>query len=90
MDTTKDGTILYQVVGDVPTEPDSLEDGGQAMIVELGGMIEDDDPHMFVRLQSWQDGARRNDATTHPRLRSMLGRRVRVTIEDLGPVGDPS
>jgi len=82
--------VAYRVEGDLPTDADSIEDGGQAMIAEITTVVGADDPHMFVRLQSWQDGARRTDGTSHATLRSLLGRRIRVTIEDLGPAGDES
>lgn len=81
--TSDEGRIAYRIVGVTDATP-TLEDGGQAMIVELDDP-DAGDPHMFVRLQSWHDGATKTDDSTHPTLRSLLGRRVRITIEDLGP-----
>lgn len=85
-------TARYRATANLPASTGapgcSIEDGGQAMIVELDDPVEDGDPHMFVRLQSWHDGAGKADADSHPTLRSLLGRRVRITVEDLGPAGD--
>lgn len=75
---------IYSAVGTMPTAAD-VEDGGQAMIMEFDRIEEGDDPNMFVRLQSWQDGAAKTDDTSHPLLRSMAGRRVRIVIQDMGP-----
>lgn len=84
MDRTTDPRTIYSATGTMPAAPD-VEDGGQAMIMEFDRIDQGDDPHMFVRLQSWQDGAAKTDRTSHPLLRSMVGRRVRIVIEDLGP-----
>lgn len=85
------GEVRYQVLGDVPANFSkvsgvSLEDGGQAMIAELDNQTETvGDDCIFVRLQSWKDEAHKEDPTSHPVLRSLMGRRVRITIEDMGP-----
>jgi len=51
------------------------EDGGQAIIAA----IEDDGaaPEFFVRLQSWSEARR------HIVIRSLAGKRVRVTVETI-------
>ena len=50
------------------------EDGGQAMIAA----IEDENvPEFFVRLQSWSEERR------HIVMRSLAGKRVRVTVETI-------
>jgi len=50
------------------------EDGGQAMIAA----IEDENvPEFFVRLQSWSEARR------HIVIRSLAGKRVRVTVETI-------
>jgi hypothetical protein len=88
-DPISDPRTIYSAVGTMPTTAD-VEDGGQAMIMEFDHIEQGDDPHMFVRLQSWQDGAARTDVDSHPLLRSMAGRRVRIVIEDLGPAAAAS
>ena len=64
-----------------------FEDGGEAAIMyypledkphEEGG-----DGHFFVRLHSYQDGARKGDAATHPLFRQFMGKKVRVTVEEI-------
>jgi len=52
--------------------PVSVQDGGQAMIAELGTGREEG---LFVRLQSWDSRGE------HAELASMMGRRISVTIE---------
>lgn len=54
--------------------PVSIEDGGQAMIAELTDGREEG---LFVRVQSWDPGRE------HAEMRSMMGRRISVTIEVL-------
>lgn len=83
-DRNEDPRTIYSATGTMPAVAD-VEDGGQAMIMEFDRIEQGDDPHMFVRLQSWQDEVTRNDETSHPLLRSMIGRRIRIVIEDLGP-----
>lgn len=80
--------IVYQAETDISpigSHDIDIEDGGQAMIVHVDA---ETDAHMFVRLQSWQENARRDDDTSHATLRSILGRRIRITIEDLGPAAE--
>jgi hypothetical protein len=55
-------------------EMHKIEDGGQAIIAEVGG---DKDAGMFVRIQSWDETMR------HAEIEPFLGKRVRVTIETL-------
>lgn len=50
------------------------EDGGRAAIVEIGGGVGTEE---FVRVQSWCPTGE------HPFITSLVGRRVRVTIEVL-------
>lgn len=47
------------------------EDGGQALIAEIGG---DEDEEFFVRLQSWSDDRK------HPVLEPLAGKTVRVVV----------
>lgn len=60
--------------------PESIEreDGGCAKILEVDNV---NDPlggdSLFVRIQSWDDDA------NHPVMDSMVGKRIRVTIEVL-------
>lgn len=63
-----------------------FEDGGQAAIMYDPAddpVTEGGDGHFFVRLHSWQDEARKGDGTTHRTFRSLMGKRVRVTIEEV-------
>jgi hypothetical protein len=53
------------------------EDSGQAAIIEIGNP-DDDEEAPFVRLHSW-----RAETREHPYLDSLVGRRVRVTVEVL-------
>jgi len=54
--------------------PCSQQDGGQAMIIEMGTGIES---QMFVRLQSW-------DVTReHAEMQTLMGKRISVTVEVL-------
>ena len=58
---------------DIPATPEGLveyDDGRRAMIIELDGEDE-----VFVRLQSWDDEKK------HPRLSSLIGKKIRVTVE---------
>lgn len=50
------------------------EDGGRAMIVELQGQAPSP---LFVRLHSW------DESCAHAEMRAILGRRIRVTIQDM-------
>lgn len=61
---------------------ESTEDSGQALVC---GVTADDDIEegMFVRLQSWYDRMGGDPAPEHPELTSLIGKRVRVTIEVL-------
>jgi len=59
---------------------DSREDGGQALICEsmkIDTMNSDDENGMFVILQSWDED------TVHTDLNSLIGKRVKITIEVL-------
>lgn len=54
------------------------EDGGCAKILEVdNSAIEFDGDSLFVRIQSWDGDA------NHPVMDSMVGKRIRVTIEVL-------
>jgi hypothetical protein len=72
----------FELTFEVKKSDTSFEDGGQSVIVsplfceERGG-----DGFFFVRLHSWQDKAKRGDQTTHPFMRSLFGKRVKVTVE---------
>jgi hypothetical protein len=56
------------------------DDGGQSLCVETSP-----EPHedygFFVRMMSWRDGNKRGCLQGHATLASLLGRRVRVTVE---------
>lgn len=54
--------------------PCHQEDGGQAMIIELGSGAESE---MFVRLQSW------DTLREHPQMQMLIGKRISVTVEVL-------
>ena len=59
------------------------EDGGSALIGELYPINdEDEESGMFVRLQSWEDNPDLPGA--HKQLQSLVGQRLRITIESLG------
>lgn len=76
--------------GDVGVTMDSqidVEDSGQALICQIES---DDDPHFFVRLQSWdesvvEDGLQgdkfERSLAGHPTMNRLRGKRVRVTVE---------
>lgn len=49
-----------------------LEDGGQSATIEFSS----DDSDLFIRLMSWNEGKKHDD------LRRLIGRRIRITIED--------
>lgn len=58
----------------------AFEDGQQAMIVELSDLVSgsaDSENGMFVRIQSW------DTSKAHTHLQSLVGKRVRVTVEVL-------
>jgi hypothetical protein len=81
--------IAYEAKFTMPTavskhsdEDLSVEDGGQALILDPSHG-NDGDPHFFVRLHSWHDGAKIEDPDSHPLFRSLLGKRIRVIIEVL-------
>ena len=68
----------------------TFEDGGQAAYVEIGegdAQITGSDRCFFVRLQSWDDlgavarGQPRPAPGSHKKFMSLLGKKVRVTIE---------
>ena len=61
-----------------------VEDGGAARIfqpdVDDGAVITgDDDGHLFVRIQSWDE-----ETKEHPLFTKMMGRRVRLILEAYG------
>ncbi len=61
------------------------EDGGQALVFSDNPVEEyRGDGHFFVKLQSWQDRPEgfKGDLD-HPIMRSLMGRKIRVTIETL-------
>jgi hypothetical protein len=68
-----------------------LEDGGQAAICDYPldeRVIEGEDDCFFVRLQSWNEAAANRERGEdllqfHPLLKSLMGKRVRVTIEEI-------
>jgi hypothetical protein len=51
------------------------EDGGQALIAEVGDVVGNKDSEFFVRLQSWDENRE------HPEMNSFKGKKVRVTVE---------
>lgn len=53
------------------------QDSRQAAIVEVNDGGPDDEEGVFVRVQSW------SPSSEHPFIDSLVGRRVRVTIEVL-------
>lgn len=69
-------TIKIEQVLVLSSSPD-IEDGGCAMIAE-GDVETGNDPHFFLRFQSWDE-----DLRTHPTLNSLLGKRLRITIEEI-------
>jgi len=64
-----------------------FEDGGDAVVMYMAA--EDDPPtsggdgSFFVRLHSWDESTEIAEADKHPVFRSLMGRRVRVTIETI-------
>jgi hypothetical protein len=54
-----------------------IEDSGRAMIVQPV-VISGEDPHFFLRFQSWDEDDRK-----HPLLKSLMGKKFRVIIEEL-------
>lgn len=52
--------------------PCSKEDGGQAMIVELGSETQG---QIFVRLHSW------DTTCAHPEMQMLMGKRIKVSVE---------
>jgi hypothetical protein len=65
----------------------SVEDGGRAVIVDLDPESETGgDGCFFLRLQSWDETGTapvgsRPAAGSHPLIRSLLGKKVRITVE---------
>lgn len=57
----------------------TIEDGGQAMVLEIDGGPLDADEDEFVRLQSW-----REHGGEHTVLGPLVGKRLRVTVEVVG------
>lgn len=66
----------FEFVGVI--NPDE-EDGGRALIAEVESV--DPDSHLFVRIQSWDE--EQAISNTHPEMNSMIGKKVKVTIEIL-------
>lgn len=64
-----DDSPIYSTSGVVPGA--DIQDDGQAMIVEINS----DDPHFFIRLQSWDEDKQ------HPLMRSLVGKKIMVTLE---------
>jgi hypothetical protein len=56
------------------------EDGGQALIVTPDNGKE---RGMFLRLQSWEDSPAHEQPGAHAEMMSLLGKRVRLTVEVL-------
>lgn len=56
------------------------EDGGQALIIETNPVAED---CMFVRLQSWEENPSPTTVEAHYKIRGLLGKRCRITVEVL-------
>lgn len=54
------------------------EDGGCAIIGDISGS---EDEGLFVRIQSWSENPTHGHA--HDAIRSLAGKRVRITIETL-------
>ena len=75
----------YVIEFDAPSDEDdgslSFEDSGQAAIMEPDGEEEGDDGCFFVRLRSWYESGPLDGPAPHPLFRSLMGRRVRVTVE---------
>jgi len=57
-----------------PVGQPRVEDGGQAKIVQLD---DDKEEGLFVRLHSWSKTGQ------HPELDSLIGKIVRITIEEI-------
>jgi hypothetical protein len=73
-------TIIFEGVVEYASE-----DGGQALIASIYEQTEPpsapEEPGMFVRLQSWDEGG------GHELARSLEGKRVRVTVEVIDQAG---
>lgn len=71
-------TAKIVIEGTMPEKLVSREDGGQAVIAEIENPDDPDpDEGFFVKLQSWSE--RRH----HPVIESLIGKRIRVTVEVL-------
>ena len=60
------------------------EDGGQALIATISNQVpvaKDLENGMFVRVQSWE--TEKNGVPEHKEARSIQGKRVRITIEEI-------
>jgi hypothetical protein len=68
-----------QLIVQMPSAPDSIEDGGRAMITQPE-ILSEGDEEFFIRLQSWAET--RVGPSSHELLRSLLGKRLRITIEE--------
>lgn len=70
-------TKIYQAEGDYdPTNLD-VEDAGQAKIYTVVDENDDALNGMFVKIQSWYDNGE------HTEMNSLVGKRIRVTVEIL-------
>lgn len=60
-----------------------VHDGGHALIWQIDNDAVD--PHLFVRVQSWDEGGASTEAelTGHPTFQELMGKRIRITIETL-------
>jgi hypothetical protein len=60
-----------------------VEDGGQAMIMYAPARQDwkDEDSGFWVQLHSWEEDLEIPDADQHKLFRSLMGRRIKVTIE---------
>lgn len=56
----------------------SKEDSGQALIAEVEAV--DPESHLFIRIQSWDEEIR-SSLDPHPEMTSIIGKKVKVTIE---------
>ena len=70
-------TKVFETTSIVFPESIESEDGGCAKILEVDDSEGEDGNSLFVRIQSWDDNA------NHPVMNSMVGKRIRVTIEVL-------
>jgi hypothetical protein len=96
---TDASNIVYQIEAYCPAEPDNLslekEDGGAALIFRPAFASAEDAKQqnflskneseygMFVRVQSYDERVWINDPAAHGEFGSILGKRVRITVEEV-------